>query len=113
MLYGICCEQEDETNMRLQLDSPLGPGEAGSAGGLQPAAGTDAASNSGAAAAGSIRNSGQSGDRTLISGAANLLAASAAERATRIEQLSAAVQTGNYAPSSSAISRAIVSQALP
>lgn len=99
--------------MRLQLDSPLGPEQAGSAGNAQQTSAADAASSGRAAASGASGNTGLSSDRTLISGAASLLAASAAQRSTRIEQLTAAVQTGTYQPSSSAISRAIVAQALP
>lgn len=90
--------------MRLQLDSSIG-----AAADLHQVSDTGAASSSRSSASGVQPGS----DRTSISGAASLLAASASNRATRIEQLSAAVQAGTYQPSSSAISHAIVSQALP
>jgi len=90
--------------MRLHLDSALtGPGvnrsnEAAPA----PSAGTGYDSRR-------IGGDAAAGDSIRISGASGALAGFAADRAARIQQLTAQVQAGTYDVPSSRISQAIVS----
>jgi anti-sigma28 factor (negative regulator of flagellin synthesis) len=98
--------------MRLQLDPALtgtgitGPGETGQA---APVGGI----NSNASRIGGSTSSGDSGgDSIQISGASNALNSLSADRAARIQQLTAQVQGGFYRVSASLVSRAIVGDAV-
>ncbi len=94
--------------MRLQLDPVLtgagitGPGETGQS---APVGGTSAG-------AGRIGGSTAGGDSIQISGPSNALNSLSADRAARIQQLTAQVQGGSYQVSGSLISRAIVGDAV-
>lgn len=95
--------------MRLQLDSTSSSNQTGATQDLQQASEAGVASNARSSGAAVERG----GDRTQISSAAGLIATSAAERSTRLAQLTQSVQAGTYNPSSAAVSHAIVSQARP
>jgi len=89
--------------MRLQLDTTL-----------SGAAGTSHTSQTaGAGPAGSsIRQSqGGSQDSVSISDVSSVVASNAAGRATRVEQICAAIRNGTYQVPSAAISRSIVAHA--
>jgi len=89
--------------MRLQLDSSISkPAETGSAG---PAAAAGSRGGIGAP-----DNAG-SRDSIALSGPSAALNQLAADRTTRIAQLSALVQSGSYQVSGAAIGGAIVAQA--
>lgn len=96
--------------MRLQLDPALtgtgitGPGETGQ---TAPAAGANN-KNTGRIAGG--YSSG--GDSIQISGPSSALNSLSADRAARIQQLTAQVQSGSYQVSGSLVSRAIVGDAV-
>jgi hypothetical protein len=100
--------------MRLQLDPALtgtgitGPGDTGQ---TAPVGGTN---NSGAGRIGGNTSSGDSsgGDSIQISGPSNALNSLSADRAARIQQLTAQVQGGTYQVSGSLVSRAIVGDAV-
>jgi anti-sigma28 factor (negative regulator of flagellin synthesis) len=90
--------------MRLQLDSaiarPADTGQSNPIGGSGSSAGVRGPDNSG------------SSDSIAISGPSAALSQLSSQRAARIEQLSAAVGSGAYFVSSSAIGSAIVAQAV-
>jgi anti-sigma28 factor (negative regulator of flagellin synthesis) len=89
--------------MRLQLDSSVtGAGDAG-----------HTVSPGGAGSDSRRVGYGSSGaqDSIQISGASSALSSFSCDRASRIAQLTTAVQNGSYQVSSSAISRAVVDQA--
>jgi anti-sigma28 factor (negative regulator of flagellin synthesis) len=94
--------------MRLQLDPAstgtgiTGPGETGQS---APVGGTNADARR-------IGGSTAGGDSIQISGASNALNSLSADRAARIQQLTAQVQGGSYQVSSSLVSRAIVGDAV-
>ena len=93
--------------MRLHLDpattQPADTGQAASIAGASAAAAS--ASSAG------IRGQSNSGDSIAISGPSTALSQLASQRAARLESLSAAVGSGSYQVSSSAISGAIVANA--
>jgi anti-sigma28 factor (negative regulator of flagellin synthesis) len=99
--------------MRLQLDPALtgtgvtGPGETGH---TAPAGGA----NANAGRIGGSTSSGESsgGDSIQISGPSNALNSFSADRAARIQQLTAQVQGGTYQVSGSLVGRAIVGDAV-
>jgi hypothetical protein len=94
--------------MRLQLDPAstgtgiTGPGETGQA---APVGGTNAG-------AGRIGGTTAGGDSIQISGPLNALNSLSADRAARIQQLTAQVQSGSYRVSGSLVGRAIVGDAV-
>jgi anti-sigma28 factor (negative regulator of flagellin synthesis) len=91
--------------MRLQLDSSqLSNIDA------RPA---DAVADTGQSARSAYgRISGGAGDSISLSGASSAFSKSSAERAARIQQLTAAVQSGSYRVPAAAISSAIVRNGL-
>jgi anti-sigma28 factor (negative regulator of flagellin synthesis) len=95
--------------MRLQLDPALtgtgitGPGDTGQT------AGAGATNNSNA---GRIGDSTAGGDSIQISGPSTALNSLSADRAARLQQLTAQVQGGSYQVSGSLVSRAIVGDAV-
>ncbi|HXE63539.1 MAG TPA: flagellar biosynthesis anti-sigma factor FlgM [Bryobacteraceae bacterium] len=89
--------------MRLHLDTTnTGANAVGAGTGAAPGERTN---RSGAA------GDGFSTDRVAVSGASRAWAASFADRAARIQQLTGDVRSGTYNVSSAAISRSIVSSA--
>jgi hypothetical protein len=100
--------------MRLQLDPALtgtgvtGPGEAGQ---TAPVGGANGAAEG---RVGGSTSSGDTpgGDSIQISGPSNALNSLSADRAARIQQLTAQVQGGSYQVSGSLVSRAIVGDAV-
>jgi len=94
--------------MRLQLDPALtgtgitGPGESGQ---TAPVGGAHANT-------GRIGGSTAGGDSIQISGPSNALNVLSADRAARIQQLTAQVQGGSYRVSGSLVGRAIVGDAV-
>ncbi len=93
--------------MRLQLDPALtgaGIARPGETGQIVPSGG----------ATDSRRIAGDSagGDSIQISGLSNALSSFAADRAARVQQLTALVQGGSYQVSSSQVGRAIVDNAV-
>ena len=87
--------------MRIQLDSNSLPG-------LNGTAGTAATGRNNSSAA---NQTGASGDTASVSGTASLVSQLAADRATRIAHLTEIVRNGSYDVPSSAIARALVSEA--
>lgn len=93
--------------MRLHLDSSVtgsGVGRSNDAAPVQaPGSGYDSRR---------IGSGTAGGDSIRISGASSALASLAADRATRIQQLTAQVQAGTYNVPSTVLSQALVSQSL-
>jgi hypothetical protein len=90
--------------MRLQLDSLLtGPTRAGGSGQTAPAGGSGSDSRIGSSAA---------QDSVSVSGVSGVLNRAATDRAQRVQELGALVQSGNYQAPSSDVSSAIVAHAL-
>jgi len=89
--------------MRLQLNTSVS--NASEAAPSSPAGGS---ASRGSTRAGDISGSG---DSTSVSSASAALNALSGERSNRIQQLSAAVQSGQYQVSSAALGSAIVSHA--
>jgi hypothetical protein len=94
--------------MRLQLDTvptATGTTRSGESGPTVPVGGTGADSTR-------IRGDSSAGDSIQISGPSSALNRLAVDRAARIHQLSALVQSGSYQVSGAQVGRAIVEHAL-
>jgi hypothetical protein len=92
--------------MRLQLDSSLtGPSRTGESGQTAPAGGSASASRIGSGGAGAQ-------DSISLSGVSGVLNRASTDRAGRLQQLTALVQSGEYRVSSASVSGAIVEQGL-
>ena len=90
--------------MILQLDSSsIGPGNVT---GASPAESSGHAARSGGA------QTSETQDSSSLSGTSSLLQSLSTQRSARIQQLTDQVQSGSYQVSSSAVSRAMVGQAI-
>jgi len=100
--------------MRLHLDTSNATDSAGSANANSPlSAAGKANSDLGTSGSGTITASGPySSDSVAVSGTSGAWSASFSDRAARIGQLTAAVQSGTYYVPSSALSQSIVSSAV-
>jgi len=93
--------------MRLHLDTS----SAGAAVGTGNASSASATGKSTGPNAAGINDAGNSRDSVAVSGASSAWSASFADRAARVSQLAAAVQSGGYRVSSAAIGQSIVASA--
>jgi anti-sigma28 factor (negative regulator of flagellin synthesis) len=93
--------------MRLHLDSVAGGSPETSGAGQTAGAGLSGSSRAGSRQS----NPAAFPDSVSISDTGSVIARNAADRASRIEQLTASVRAGSYQVSSSVLSSAIVAQA--